>query len=120
MGLSNQFKRYFIFRPFGSGLASVTKRKLDHVIIDFDQEEDINLLRFDKYWEKEELIDYVRIDVEGHELDVLKGLELIYKTNLIQLNLEVVILIREHFFRILVFLFKKEFIIYRITLKVAT
>ena len=34
----------------------------------------IELQRFDNYWKnKESILDYVKIDVEGHELDVLEG-----------------------------------------------
>ena len=118
VGLSKSNSKGILYSDqFGSGLASVTKRKLDHMSIDFDQEEDINLLRFDKYWEKEELIDYVKIDVEGHELDVLKGFgDLIYKTNLIQFEFGGCNIDTRTFFQDFWYFFlKKNFIIYRIT-----
>ena len=49
-------------------------------------EEQVSLIRFDEYWKnQDQLIDYVKIDVEGHELDVLEGFgELINKIKLIQ------------------------------------
>ena len=72
----------------GSGLASLTKRKLDHLEIDFNIEEEIRLIQFKDYWNEEinsEFIDLFKIDVEGHELDVLKGIgEKISNIKLIQ------------------------------------
>ena len=102
---------------YGSGLASVTKRRLDHMNIDFDKEEEIKLLRFDKYWVNEELIDYVKMDVEGHELDVLKGFgKLIYKTKLIQFEFGGCNIDTRTFFKDFWYFFlEKNFIIYRIT-----
>jgi len=68
----------------GSGLASLTKRNIDHVNLKMDLEETVEVIRFDEYWEGDS-IDYVKIDVEGHELDVLDGFgNLIDKTKLIQ------------------------------------
>jgi FkbM family methyltransferase len=61
----------------GSGLASLSKRKLDHFGIKFETKEDISLSRFDDYWDvniTEKYIDLFKIDVEGHELSVLKGI----------------------------------------------
>jgi FkbM family methyltransferase len=60
----------------GSGLSSLTKRRLEHFDVPFDFEEKINIERFEDYWKNElgsRIIDCVKIDVEGHELDVLKG-----------------------------------------------
>jgi FkbM family methyltransferase len=60
----------------GSGLSSLTKRKLDHFKIDFETTEEIEIIRFEDYW-KDELgsrqIDLVKIDIEGHELSALSG-----------------------------------------------
>ncbi len=63
----------------GSGLGSLSKRKLDHHQIDLKLDGKINLKRFDEYWEnfnsnKNENIDFVKIDVEGFEMQVLKGM----------------------------------------------
>jgi FkbM family methyltransferase len=60
----------------GSGLGSLTKRKLDHFNIHFDFKEPVNTLRFEDYWIKylnQQPIDIVKIDIEGRELDALKG-----------------------------------------------
>ncbi|MBL4627952.1 MAG: FkbM family methyltransferase [Roseicyclus sp.] len=60
----------------GSSLASLNKRNLDHIGLDFEHEESVTAIRFEDYW-KEQLggqpIDACKIDVEGHELSVLEG-----------------------------------------------
>ncbi|MEP2943433.1 MAG: FkbM family methyltransferase [Hyphomicrobiales bacterium] len=60
----------------GSGLASLTKRRLDHFGIDFENTESIQTLRFEDYWKvklNSQHIDICKIDIEGHELDALSG-----------------------------------------------
>jgi len=60
----------------GSGLASLTKRKLDHFNISFDFKESVNTLRFEEYWNEQlnqQPIDIVKLDIEGHELTALDG-----------------------------------------------
>ena len=58
----------------GSGLASLTKRRLDHFGIEFDLSEDVDLITLDEWCERNEVSPtLIKIDVEGHELDVLKG-----------------------------------------------
>jgi len=60
----------------GSGLSSLTQRKLDHFGITFDTEEKIKTIRFEDYWKHElqsRKLDMVKIDIEGHELIALNG-----------------------------------------------
>lgn len=60
----------------GSGLGSLTKRRLDHFGIDFDFQENVKLIRFEDYWKStlnSRAIDIVKLDIEGHELDALKS-----------------------------------------------
>lgn len=60
----------------GSGLGSLTKRRLDHFNIPFDVEEAIQSVRFEDYWNEtlgKRTLDIVKLDVEGHELSALKG-----------------------------------------------
>jgi FkbM family methyltransferase len=60
----------------GSGLASLTKRRLDHFGIEFENTESIKTVRFENYWKTKlnsEKIDVCKIDIEGHELDALAG-----------------------------------------------
>jgi FkbM family methyltransferase len=70
----------------GSGLGSLTKRRLDHFNIDFNVNEEIQILTLDEWNSSRRLKpDLIKIDVEGHELDVLKGGECILKdTKLVQ------------------------------------
>ena len=58
----------------GSGLASLTKRRLGHFGISFEHYEEVEIVTLDT-WRKDHLIipDLLKMDVEGHELDVLKG-----------------------------------------------
>ena len=105
---------------FGSGLASLTKRRLDHFGIEMKLKEEINLLRFDSYWcDDQRIIDYVKIDVEGHELDVLNGFgDLVLNTKLIQFefggcNIDT----RTYFQDFWYFFLEKGFKIYRIAPK---
>lgn len=58
----------------GSGLASLTKRKLEHFGIEFSHSERVDVATLDS-WAKNTKItpDLIKIDVEGHELDVLYG-----------------------------------------------
>ena len=60
----------------GSGLGSLTQRKLDHFGIRFDRTERVEAIRFEDYWTRalgSRPIDIAKIDVEGHELAVLAG-----------------------------------------------
>jgi FkbM family methyltransferase len=60
----------------GSGIASLTKRRLDHFDISFDHAETVQLIRFEDYWTdtlERRRVDIVKIDIEGHELAALVG-----------------------------------------------
>jgi FkbM family methyltransferase len=59
----------------GSWLASLTKRRLDHFGIDFNRSEIIKINTLDNYCSTHNIqqIDLLKLDVEGHELDVLQG-----------------------------------------------
>jgi FkbM family methyltransferase len=104
----------------GSGLGSLTKRRLDHFSISFDAAETIETVRFESYW-REQLrgrqLDMVKIDVEGHELAVLKGFgEALDVTRIIQFefggcNIDT----RTYFQDFWYFFSEQNFDIYRIT-----
>lgn len=59
----------------GSGLASLYSRNLDYLGISMDKSEEIKLTTIDRYCEANNIrkIDFLKIDVEGHELSTLKG-----------------------------------------------
>lgn len=59
----------------GSGLASLSRRRLDHFGIDHSRRESVRIETLDDYCREREVgeIDLLKIDVEGHELDVLRG-----------------------------------------------
>ncbi len=58
----------------GSEIASLTQRRLDHLGIDFSQSETVRIDTLDSYCETRGIvaIDLLKLDVEGHELDVLE------------------------------------------------
>jgi FkbM family methyltransferase len=74
LGKSASEMRLFYDEP-GSGLASLSKRKLEHFGIDFKYSEQVRIDTLDDYCEKHAIqtIDLLKLDVEGHELDVLQG-----------------------------------------------
>ena len=59
----------------GSGIASVYKRKLDHFGTSMNQNEEIQLSTIDSFCKKNNIdkIHFLKIDVEGHEINVLQG-----------------------------------------------
>lgn len=64
-----------------TGLASMTKRDLSHHGIEMRIEESIEVQTLDDYCEKNSIahVDFLKIDVEGHELDVLAGASALLK-----------------------------------------
>jgi FkbM family methyltransferase len=60
----------------GSVFGSLSKRDMSHRNINFDQEEVVPVIRFEDYWNQHlqrRHIDFVKLDIEGHELSALKG-----------------------------------------------
>lgn len=67
----------------GSGLASLSKRDLSHHDIDFNQGETVETRTLDWYCKKNDIkkLHWLKIDVEGHELNVLRGAERMISSN---------------------------------------
>lgn len=61
----------------GSGLASLYQRKLEHFDIKMVQEEKVSITTIDSFCEYHmiDLIDFLKLDIEGNELNALKGAE---------------------------------------------
>lgn len=76
IALGNESNELTLFydKP-GSGLASLTKRRLDHFDIIFNNSESVRVDTLDNYCNKQgiEQIHLLKLDVEGHEIDVLAG-----------------------------------------------
>ncbi len=76
-GLSDSNRDIVLYSNFpGSALGSLTKRNLDHFNIKFDHSEKCKVIKFESYWKgelQEKMVDFAKLDVEGHELDVLVG-----------------------------------------------
>lgn len=70
-----------------SGLASLTKRDLSFKNREFEKHETIKVTTLSEYCENKGInhIDWLKIDVEGHELDVLRGAKSLFARNAIDM-----------------------------------
>lgn len=87
-GLGNTPGEFDLFsNEEGSGLASLTKRRLDHFGLDFNYHERIRIQTLDSYCLEKSIdhIDLLKIDVEGHELDVLNGGERMFSERRVEM-----------------------------------
>ena len=58
-----------------SGMASLSKRDLKHLGVEFEKFENVRVVRLDSFSDENSIKpDFIKIDVEGHELAVLEGL----------------------------------------------
>ncbi len=76
IGLSNEEGIHIIYsNEVGSGLASMYHRKLDHMGIIMDMQEEVKLSTIDIYCinNKIERINFLKLDIEGHEINALLG-----------------------------------------------
>lgn len=104
----------------GSGLASLTRRKLAHFNIEFNMKENVTTIKFEDYWRtelKKRDIDIVKIDIEGHELFALKSFgESVFSTKVIQFEFGGCNIDTRTYFQDFWYFFKeRNFDLYRIT-----
>jgi FkbM family methyltransferase len=105
----------------GSGCGSLFKRRLDHYNVNFDNKEKINLIRLDTFLKDENkdiIIDYFKMDVEGSELKILEGMGIFIKRiKLIQFEFGGCNIDSRTFFQDFWYYFKKHnFDLFRITM----
>lgn len=69
-----------------STMASLVKRDVSHLGINFDYVEDVKIMKLDDYVQKNNIasIDFIKIDVEGFEYDVLHGAKNALKNGIIK------------------------------------
>ena len=75
-GLSSSEKNTVLYsNKVGSELGSLYKRRLDHFGIDMECQENIVLTSLDSFCSSHRVpaIDLLKLDAEGHELEVLRG-----------------------------------------------
>jgi hypothetical protein len=101
-----------------SGLASLSKRNLEHFSINFGESEFVEIRRLDEVIHSLQIKpNFLKIDVEGHELAVLKGLgDFIYDIKVIQFEFGGTDIDSRVFFQdFWRFFMNKEFDLYRLT-----
>lgn len=104
----------------GSGIGSLSKRRLNHFGIEFNVSETIKLIRFEGYWKRKldsKPIDLIKIDIEGHELQALESLgEALAVTKVIQFEFGGCNIDTKTYFQDFWYFFKEhKFDLYRIT-----
>jgi FkbM family methyltransferase len=104
----------------GSLMGSLTQRKLEHFNLAFETKETINTIRFEDYWKTSlqcRQLDMVKIDIEGHELNALRGFgSALYSTKVLQFEFGGTDIDTRTFFQDFWYFFReRNFDIYRIT-----
>jgi FkbM family methyltransferase len=102
----------------GSGMASLTKRRMDHFGVKFDFAEDVTVSTLDEWCRANDIWPHIiKLDVEGHELDVLNfGTEAIKSATVIQFEFGGCNIDTRTFFQDFWYFFKEfNFDIWRIT-----
>ncbi|MGB3618010.1 MAG: FkbM family methyltransferase [Catalinimonas sp.] len=122
-GLSDEQHTQLLYtNTEGSGLASVYQRNLEHYDIAMAQTEEVRLTTIDDYCTEHavERIHFLKLDVEGHELSVLKGAEGLLaagRVDVIQFEFGGCNIDSKTYFRDFYHLLRGDFRIYRILRK---
>lgn len=122
LALGSSIKKANLYSNFASSpLASLSKRKLIHEDIQFSNVEEVNLVTLDSWSAMHPAItpNIIKIDVEGHELEVLQGsLSMLPNVKIIQFEFGGTDIDTRVFFKdFWYFLFSVRFRIYRATPK---
>ncbi len=73
IGADNRTAQLWADSP-GSGWSSLSKRRLDHIGIDFSYQENVEVVTLDSWQETNQIHpSLLKLDVEGHELEALRG-----------------------------------------------
>lgn len=121
LALGKENKSGFLYADKGgSGLGSLTKRRVDHFEINFEHQEEITIQTLDDWIALEKLEhspNVLKMDVEGHEFDVLLGaVKAIETLRIIQFEFGGSNIDSRTFFQDFWYFFKiNEFVIYRLT-----
>jgi FkbM family methyltransferase len=102
----------------GSGMGSLTKRNLTHFGIDFEQSESVEVTTLDTWTSSNRIApNLIKMDVEGHELDVLKGgIKTLASAHVVQFEFGGCNIDTRTFFQDFWYLFTQAgFVIYRIS-----
>jgi len=75
------------FDNVGSGLASLTRRRLNHFGIDFSKSEKVEINTIDNYCAEKGIsrIHLLKLDIEGHELDAFAGARRMFEAKAIDI-----------------------------------
>jgi FkbM family methyltransferase len=100
------------------GLTSLYKRKLEHFNLSLSEQEIVNLTTIDDFCKEHDIqkIHFLKLDVEGHELKVLKGAQIMMeRIDCIQFEFGGCDIDSRTFFQDFWYVLSKEFTIYRVT-----
>ncbi|MEI6529645.1 MAG: FkbM family methyltransferase [Candidatus Falkowbacteria bacterium] len=120
IGISNENSGAIIYSNLdGSGLASVYKRRMAHYKVDLNKEEYIEVKKIDTFCEEQKIdrINFLKLDIEGHEFRALEGASEMLKLgkiDFIQFEFGQCNIDSRFFFQDFYYLFKDSHIIYRI------
>jgi FkbM family methyltransferase len=91
LGIGEKSKTAELFYDFsGSGLASLSRRDLSHIQLDFDLHETISIVTLDEWLKNSQITDslVIKMDIEGHELFALHGAQEALKAQIQVLQFE--------------------------------
>ena len=91
--------------------SSIYNRNLNYLNIEFVELGNIDLIKFDTFWEEEinkEIIDLFKLDIEGNELSALKGsIQALESTKVVQFEFGGTSIDARNFFKDYFFFFKE-------------